>query len=125
MTETCKIDCQFSENATADVASSIVEKLALLFRVQHHYKHLYDRQLVLYPKQPKSSIYEEETDIDDESGDSESDIMSSVESDFELSRSTHAARKARFPSGCDKGPGANIDAEEESCPPNSKKAFSI
>ena len=49
--------------------------------MQHHYKHLYDRQLVLYPKQPKSSIYEEETDIDDESGDSESDIMSSVESD--------------------------------------------
>jgi hypothetical protein len=69
--------------------------------------------LLLYPKQPKFSIYEEETDIDDESGDSESDIMSSVESDFELSRSTHAARKALSSSGCDKGPGANIDAEEE------------
>jgi hypothetical protein len=112
MTETCKIDCNFSENATADVASSIVEKLALLFRVQHHYKHLYNRQKVLYPKQPNFFIYEE-TDIDDESGDSESDIMSSVESDFELSHSTHAVRKARFVSDCDKGPRATIDAEEE------------
>jgi hypothetical protein len=98
----------------ADVVSSIVAKLALLFRVQHHNKHLYDRNSVLYPKQRYFSIYEEETDIDDESGDSESDTTSSVESDFdELSHSTHAARKARFPSGCDKVPGANTDAEED------------